>query len=286
MSRYENPQVPHEVNVSEESDVKTFFRLSLGIAGIVVVGFIFIFVLFRWFAEYIPFRYEQSLSAHFFSEEESLEKKQQDAQNDLQILADKLASKANLPEEMSIKIHLSDEIEKNAFATFGGHIILTQGLIDSVKSENELAMVIGHEIGHVKHRDVIVTTGSVFTFRLMASVLLGGDVGNIEQASTMLTQLSFSRLQESKADDLALGVLKEYYGHTSGAEGFFTTVLDEQNQQNNLTGEFLSSHPDTEKRLVKIYQTQDKQQPLSPLAKSIVAIQSKPNSKREPDGIK
>jgi len=42
----------------------------------------------------------------------------------------------------------SDEI--NAFATSGGHIFITRGLIDSAASEDELAAVIAHEVAHIQ----------------------------------------------------------------------------------------------------------------------------------------
>lgn len=277
MSQYENPQVPHEVNVSNESDVKTFFRLSLGIIAIFVVGFILIFGFFRWFADYIPFRYEQSLSSSFFEQDADLEEGQQAALADLQNLADQLVAKSNLPKDMSVQIHLSETLEKNAYTMLGGHITLTQGLIDSVKSENELAMVIGHEIGHVKNRDVIATLGGTFTTGLIVSFLTGSDAGILGQTSGLLTQLSFSRAQEAKADDLALSALKKQYGHTGGAGGFFETILKETDNK-ELTAEFFNSHPDTKNRLTKIRQTQGKQDPLTPLAKSIATIQNNQNT--------
>jgi predicted Zn-dependent protease len=43
----------------------------------------------------------------------------------------------------------------NAFALPGGHIYVTRGLLARVNSEDELANVIGHEIGHVAARHAV-----------------------------------------------------------------------------------------------------------------------------------
>ena len=41
----------------------------------------------------------------------------------------------------------------NAVALPGGNIVVFAGLLKEIKSENELAMILGHELGHFAHRD-------------------------------------------------------------------------------------------------------------------------------------
>ncbi len=272
--KYDNPQVPHEVNVSESSHTKTFIRMTIMMILGIVASFICIYLFFRFFSAYIPFSFEQSITENLFSEEVA-EASHQDAQKALQVLADKLAVKMNLPPNISVKVHLLDSAEKNAFATLGGHVVLTQGLIDMMPSENALAMVMAHEIGHVKHRDPIVSAGSALTFNLLISVVMGGDVGLVEQTSGTLTQLSFSRTQENNADKAAIDAVKAYYGHTAGAEAFFKIVLDEA-EHSKAPIEFLSTHPDTQKRLDRILQSQTGQYKLMPLPETVRKIQKKP----------
>src|SRR5512133_624888 len=50
---------------------------------------------------------------------------------------------------------LLDSSEINAFACPGGIILITRGMLSSVKSEEELAAVLAHEIAHIIHRDGI-----------------------------------------------------------------------------------------------------------------------------------
>ena len=47
------------------------------------------------------------------------------------------------------EFHVVDMKEPNAFALPGGHIYVSRGLLAIMNSEDELAAVLGHEIGHV-----------------------------------------------------------------------------------------------------------------------------------------
>ena len=55
---------------------------------------------------------------------------------------------------------LLDSSEVNAFACPGGIILITRGMLSSVKSEDELAAVLAHEIAHIIHRDGIAAIQS------------------------------------------------------------------------------------------------------------------------------
>ncbi|MCA9771470.1 MAG: M48 family metallopeptidase, partial [Myxococcales bacterium] len=53
----------------------------------------------------------------------------------------------------TFRVSVIDAPEPNAMAMPGGRILVTQGLLDRVESENELASVLGHELGHFHGRD-------------------------------------------------------------------------------------------------------------------------------------
>ncbi|MFI5317621.1 MAG: M48 family metalloprotease [Myxococcota bacterium] len=58
-----------------------------------------------------------------------------------------------------------DQVEANAFALPGGHIFVSRGLLALANDEDELACVIGHEIGHVVKRHAAAQqegTGGMF----------------------------------------------------------------------------------------------------------------------------
>lgn len=250
MPSYENPPVPHEVNVAKTSAVGESVRLALALAACCVITAIVIFIGFRLFASHIPFRYEQALAAPIAERFDT--SKPSPTREYLQTLAESLAAHMDLPADMRLTVHTSETKIPNAFATLGGHIVVTQGLLDSVDSENALAMVLAHEIAHIRHRDPIVSAGSGIVLALLASAVFGGsDFASFGNSPTMLTQLHFSRAQEKTADKAALDALQAQYGHTAGAERFFQKILEIQNRSGT-SPEFLSTHPDTRDRLKRI----------------------------------
>lgn len=125
-------------------------------------------------------------------------------------------------------VHVVTDATVNAAALPGGHILVFEGLLDDVGSENELAMVLGHEIAHQVHRDHLRQAGRTLLVALAAQVVLGADsaVGRLMSGSAELLDLRYSRDQESRADELALELLSTHYGHVGGAVDFFARHQD------------------------------------------------------------
>jgi len=175
-----------------------------------------------YIADYIPFSYEQKISSSFI---QKLETEDNTKQQYLQSLTDKLSAVMQLPEGMTITAHYSDSAAVNAFATLGGHIFINQGLLEQVSSENTLAMVIAHEIAHVKHRDPIVAMGRGVLIATAIGVLTGasgdGALDHLLSDTSMFAGLHFNREQESDADDEALLALFKHYGHVQGSTALF-----------------------------------------------------------------
>jgi heat shock protein HtpX len=73
-------------------------------------------------------------------------------------MVDELAKEAGIPKP---KLGISETSIPNAFA-YGrskksGHVCVTRGII-GLLDRNELRAVLGHELGHIKHNDMIITT--------------------------------------------------------------------------------------------------------------------------------
>lgn len=245
--RYENPEIPEGINDSERRPLVSFLSLSAAaLALVAVIGAVLFFLADR-LTPLLPFRYEAAAASGVFPARPG------DAVIEpyLQALADRLATAQGLPEDMRIHVHYDEGPVVNAFATLGGHVVLYQGLLESVPSENALAMVVAHEVAHVRHRHPIASLGrsAAFGFALM---LLGADSGSqsvvsaISQGGT-LTMLSFSRSQEEQADATALGSVARIYGHVGGADGFFHRMLKRAGERE--PPRFLSSHPLTSRRI-------------------------------------
>lgn len=249
---YTNPEVPHEVNVSEKTPLLDFARLSLGLCLIAVAVTGSVYFAARWWAPLIPFRYEAALTGALLKDDADAPGCRAEGVRALQALADALAAQMALPAGMTVRVHFSGDSNANAFATLGGNIFVNRGLLARVRSENALAMVLGHEIGHLKHRDPIVSLGGGVAVAVLFSAALGGTDGGTLVAWTVgLTQMSFSRAQEERADAEALAALRGYYGQTNGADEFFAWIVEEYPKMSRLPA-FASTHPTPPARLQNI----------------------------------
>lgn len=253
MMEYQNPKIPEGINITDEHPLKDFSLMLLGV-GIFVFALIGILMLMaEYLVKYVPFETELALAEHFpnIVTETTNRAEASRIENYLQDLAEQLAEHQQLPEEMKITVHYIDAEEVNAFATLGGNIVIFSGLLNKMPHENALAMVMAHEIAHIKHRDPIVALGRGVVIGLAMMSLMGaGDssmaqqlVGNV----TLLTGLNFSRRQERQADHEALNTLQSYYGHVNGAEEIFKLFM--QRESTHSMPEFLSTHPQSEERV-------------------------------------
>lgn len=256
---YSNPKIPEGINSSQENPLKEFSLLLAGIGLLIVILFSLLALTADFIAPHIPFSVERQVANQYTENrpdktEPSAEAKQ--INRYLQQLADQIRLKLSLPEEMPITVHYSEDESINAFATLGGHIVIFKGLLERVPDENVLVMVMAHEIAHIKHRDPIRGMGRAIIFGLAISSL-SMTVGNqiIDQflsSSGMLTMLHFSREQEMQADEGALAVLEQLYGHINGATELFRILNNEQSKEVIKSPEFLSTHPENQHRIERI----------------------------------
>ncbi len=258
---YSNPKIPEGINSSQEHPLKEFSLLLFGIGLLVGLLFIFLATAADYIAPHIPFSIEQQVANQYTQNrpeaaEPSAEAKQ--INRYLQQLANQLANIQALPEEMPITVHYIEEDTVNAFATLGGHILIFRGLLDEISDENVLAMVMAHEIAHIKHRDPLRGAGRAIIFGLaisMVSMAIGNQV--IDQfisGGGTLTALQYGREQESEADKMALNALHTRYGHIGGATELFEILDTQRSEKGFESPEFLSTHPESQHRIEHIEQ--------------------------------
>jgi beta-barrel assembly-enhancing protease len=251
--KYENPEIPEGINVTPEHPLKEFAQLVVGVLVVVVVAVTILALAAEQIARRIPFATEVELAAQYRG---SLPPRT--AVTDyLQQLADRLAAAEELPPDMHITVHYVDSDTVNAFATIGGHVVFFRGLLEKVPDENSLAMVMAHEIAHVRERHPIMSLGRgvVIGLALSAVANLSNSslVGGTLNEAGLLTMLTFSRQQEAESDRIALEALARVYGHATGADTFFNLMLDLPGRGlAEKTPAFLATHPATRERIAEI----------------------------------
>lgn len=253
---YENRQVPEGINVSSEHPLKEFFALLAGLIVIIIAVVFALAILAQYMAPLIPFSMEQKLLSNIetaWQESAPASKHDKKVQRYLQELGANLAAEMDLPEDMQLNIRYNKDKTVNAYATLGGNVMMYRGMLRNLPNENAVAMVLAHEIAHVKLRHPIVAAGRGITVALaLASItglsdnsIIAGLINQIGLTST----LGFSRHQESNADKEALLALQKHYGHVNGAEVLFE-VLGEHSSM--LSPAFLSTHPGSKQRIQRI----------------------------------
>jgi predicted Zn-dependent protease len=61
--------------------------------------------------------------------------------------------------------------------------------------------------------------------------------------------LSYSRKQETQADEFGADILNCHYGHVAGVTDFFQKLLKENPGEKGFAGHYLSTHPETNRRI-------------------------------------
>jgi len=198
-------------------------------------------------------------------------------------VGEKLAAVSDRPDG-PWKFQVIDRPEPNAFALPGGYVYVTRGLLALVNSEDELAGVVGHEIGHVtahhttKRIGVAVLTAPVTIATGLAgfavgtvSPLLGSAVsGTGEVITGGLVIAPFSRDQEHEADELGQALAARAGYDPAGLPRFLHTL---DRDMALLPGDqrsfhFLDSHPLTPDRVAR---TQERAGQLTRAAASPIA---------------
>jgi len=165
----------------------------------------------------------------------------------LQKMNDRLTPGTDFPYDL--RVIVLDHEMVNAFALPGGHIILFEGLLRDAESAEEVAGVLGHEMGHVAHRDptrlALRSAGSIGVLGLLFGDFAGGAV--ILFLTERLIQAQYSQGAESASDAYAHELLNNAGLPTTPMSRFFVRLLEEYGKDESLLSH-LSSHPDLQER--------------------------------------
>ena len=168
------------------------------------------------------------------------------------------------------EFHLLNDPETiNAFALPGGQVFITEGLLKRLKTEGQLAGVLGHEIGHVvaRHGAEQIAKQQLTQGLTGAAVLATYDPNNPSSRNSaavaamigQLVTMRFGRQDELEADHLGVRLASESrYDPRSMVE--LMKILEESSQGNQ-PPEFFSTHPNPENRIQHIQEAIREQYP-------------------------
>ncbi|MDH5546726.1 MAG: M48 family metallopeptidase [Gammaproteobacteria bacterium] len=259
--KYTPKQAPEGINYSQENPLKELVLLLSTATMIIALVVYVLFVSSDILVRFIPFSVEQQLfQQHLVEKELGMDATQawQDQEAYMQSLVERLQA-ANGDKSFTFKVHIIDIKTPNAFAFPGGHIGVTPELLNIIESENGLAMVLGHEMGHHYARDPIKGLGKAVLLSMVMYALTG--LGNDEFLPSLVGQVSllgmsrFSQDQERLADKTGKDLLMKVYGHAGGATEFFEKMKDlRDGKQSELS--FFETHPPTDERIQSLGQSE------------------------------
>lgn len=164
--------------------------------------------------------------------------------------------------ETEFYFRLLDSPVVNAFALPGGYIYVTRGLLSHLDNEAQLAVVLGHEIGHVAARhasqrafiqqmsQIALVGGAIAGQHFLG--LPGGDLLGIGGMAAQMIFLSYSREDERESDRLGVEYASlQSYNSAEGAK-FFTSLERMSEQSGQSIPNWQSTHPDPAERAISI----------------------------------
>ena len=157
---------------------------------------------------------------------------------------------------------LADPQTVNAFALPGGQIFITEGLLERLENINQLAGVLGHEVGHViaRHSAQQMAKQELSQGIAGAAGVAGGDANSAYYAQMVanMVNMKYGREDELESDELGVRLMMEAGYNPEALIGVMDIL--EQASGGSEVPEFQSTHPSPENRREKIREAIDKYQ--------------------------
>jgi len=250
--KYIPKKIPEGINVTSRHPLLNFAYLL----GTVVAVSIFIFVVLGFVAEWLVIRVSPETETQIgdMLVQPALDKKITDDKR-IQYI-EELLNSLLIPGEttrLPLQVHLINNDVINAAITVGGHVLVHTALLETVKSENELALVLGHELGHFQAHDPLKSLGRSLVFLTVSSILgvgmsQSGGLPKIIPLTSELTNLNYSRIQERAADIYGFNRVVKHYGHGGHSLDFFERLAKGESKLQKVSQYFLT-HPLSQDRI-------------------------------------
>ncbi len=175
------------------------------------------------------------------------------------IIKGRLEAAADLP--FPIKFSIIDSPVLDAFATVGGYVFMTTGILEQADDEEEIAGVLGHEFSHVGRRHVSksVEKEKFINWGMLGALVLGMLVPSAAGKAAVMTggmgagqtiALKYTREMEAEADKFGVATCERagYYG--GGSAEFLKKIAATADEK--MVPQYLLTHPYSEDRVMTI----------------------------------
>lgn len=240
--KFEPQYTEKNVNVPSHNHFREFIRLSLWLLGIIFGIYLVLGYVVDKYAERLPPKFEAAIASGITSRFDHGDFPRTNKY--LQKVLDILVSSAEGLPPFTYKVSIHDQPAVNAMALPAGNIVVFKGLLSELKSENEVAIILAHELGHYAHRDHLRGLGrGLVLMSIMTALGLSGDLPGFIAPSVQTFDLKHSRDRESAADLYAIDLFARAYGHAGGAIDVFKVLARQEHGIKR--PDIISTHPDT-----------------------------------------
>jgi Zn-dependent protease with chaperone function len=248
--------IPKELNETKDiskgdTSRKTFLKNVLSVVITLVLIYILLGIIADIAAATIPYEWESKMFSMPFEQATANTDSFQRAQK----IFNRLVAHDGL-RKLPYSLFYLDMKMPNAFATPGGRVGVTRGLLEDVTSDIGLAMVLGHELGHHQNRDCLKRLGRGILLGIAKRIFVPDEANSLVGSGLMFAQASYSRKQEKKADLFGLELVSSVYGHTDGALAFYRLIQTEYEKDRSKWTTFIASHPWTSDRIAYLEEYQ------------------------------
>lgn len=179
-----------------------------------------------------------------------------DIQNYVVEIGERLLPHSDRADELTYTFQVIHDNQINAFATMGGYVYVTTGLMTFADNEAQLASVVGHEIGHIdgKHLLTQIRADAVRRGLITAAGLDSRAIAQI--GVELLIERPNSREDEYDADRRGLSMI----GDAGYAQSAMPDFMQKLGDQGGSPPEFLSTHPAPDNRVEALEESIDPNQ--------------------------
>ena len=161
---------------------------------------------------------------------------------------------AGEPPPYPVRLTVVDEAVVNAYALPGGHIVLFRPLLERMRTPEELAGVLAHELRHVARRHAMQQVVRHASTGLLLAALTGDVTGPVMyglEAARVVGERSYGRRAEEQADEEGMAQLIAARVDPAGMIAFHEAMLAEEGRMPAAL-RYLSTHPATPDRIARL----------------------------------
>jgi beta-barrel assembly-enhancing protease len=251
------PKIPRQFHDRASFSLRVTLPLTaaLGAAGIVLSLYLWgIPILSGWATAKVPVSWEETLGRSIVEGLAPEARRCSDPAQEIFLRQIMEALNSPRPERpYKFRVIIVNDPEVNAFAAPGGTIVVFRGLLEKIKTTEELAGVLSHEMQHILYRHSTRMILENVSLRLLLSVFRG-DVNSAmsvgKEGVGLLATLRYSRQFEEQADAEGMRLIRAVGIDPQGMISFFEGIQKEERSIS--LPAYFSTHPKPESRIRRL----------------------------------